>query len=63
MILADDEFHWRQHKTKHALRIRAGLLVGRMEVYGLKVNARSADDPWIREVCRLELERRKELES
>lgn len=62
MISTDEEFHWRMSRTKQAFRIRAGLLVDRMEVFGLKVNARSAEDPWIREACRLELERRKELE-
>jgi hypothetical protein len=63
MIHLDDEHHWRLQRSKTAFRIRAGLRVGRMEVFGLKVNARSAEDPWIREVCRLELERRKELEQ
>ncbi len=48
--------HWKQ-------RVRAGSMVGRIPHFTLVVNARSASDPWIRELCRLELERRKDLES
>ena len=49
--------------VRRKLRIRAGSMVGRIQHFVLIVNARSASDPWIRELCRLELERRKDLES
>lgn len=49
--------------TPKQLRIRAGLLVGRLSYKTLTNNARHATDHWIRECCRLELERRKELEN
>ena len=45
------------------LRIRAGLLVGRLNDWTLRLNAKSASDRWIREVCWSELERRKELDQ
>ena len=45
------------------MRVRAGSMVGRMQRFVLAVNAHSASEPWIRELCRLEIERRKELES
>lgn len=48
--------------TPRQLRVRTCLLVGRLRDDTLKVNATQATDPWIRECCRLELERRKELE-
>ena len=50
------------HSAKR-VRIRAGSRVGRMSDISLRVNANSASDPWIRDVCKRELERRKELEQ
>lgn len=59
-----DGYHWRLfHSPAYAKRLRAGLLVGRVEEFTLVVNARHCDDPWIREMCRFELERRKELDK
>jgi hypothetical protein len=45
------------------LRLRAGLRIGCFNGFVLCVNARAAVDPWVRELCRLEIERRQKLDN
>lgn len=44
--------------TRFRLRLRAALMVGRMDEWKLRVNARQTTDPWIAALCQAELERR-----